>query len=125
MFNKLFAVCLLVEDFDNSLKFYKENLGLELKEQNGKYADFKLGETTLAIFEKSDAVAMVPQKYMHTGGGSVLAYQVKDLAKECKRLTENTVNIVAGPKQTSWGQKVAYFLDPDKNIWEVSEHFPH
>ena len=42
MFSKLFAVCLLVEDFDKSLSFYKDTLGLEVNSQEGKFANFKL-----------------------------------------------------------------------------------
>ena len=33
------------------------------------------------------------------------------------------VEIFEGPKTTPWGQKVAYFKDPDGNIWEISEPF--
>lgn len=69
MFNKLFAICLLVDDFEKSLSFYKDTLGLEVNSKEGKFADFKL----------------------------------------------------EGPKTTEWGQTVAYFKDPDGNIWEISK----
>lgn len=42
MFSKLFAVCLLVDDFEKSLAFYKDTLGLEIDSQEGKFANFKL-----------------------------------------------------------------------------------
>ncbi len=61
MFNKLFAVALLVENFDKSLEFYRDKLDLEIKSQDGKFANFKLGETELAIFEKSEAIVMFPK----------------------------------------------------------------
>ncbi|MBM4401838.1 MAG: VOC family protein [Candidatus Cloacimonetes bacterium] len=51
MFNKLFAICLLVDDFEKSLEFYRDKLGLEVNSQEGKFANFKLGETGLAVFE--------------------------------------------------------------------------
>jgi lactoylglutathione lyase len=120
MFNKLFANCLLVEDFDKSIKFYRDILGLEVNSQDGKFADFKLEGTSLAIFQKSDAVAMFPKEYMGKGGGIVLAFQVEDVAETCKLLETKGVKIIEGPKTTSWGQTVTYFLDPDANIWEVS-----
>lgn len=121
MFNKLFAICLLVEDFKTSLDFYKDVLGLEVNNINDTFADFKVGETSLAIFQKKEAVFMFPKKYMTSGGGSVLAFQVKDIEKSCIQLKNKGVEIFEGPKTTPWGQKVAYFLDPDKNIWEISE----
>lgn len=121
MFKKLFAACLLVDDFDESLEFYRDKLGLEVNSQEGKFADFKLGETSLAIFEKSEATAMLPAQYMKSGGGAVIGFQVDDVSKVCEELTSKGIKIIEGPKKTDWGQEVAYFLDPDGNIWEVSK----
>lgn len=123
MFNKLFAVCLLVNDFDKSFSFYKNTLGLEVNSQEGKFADFNLSSTSLAIFEKTEAENMFPQKYMKTGGGAIYGFQVDDVEDACKELKSKGVEIFEGPKTTDWGQTVAYFKDPDENIWEISEPF--
>lgn len=120
MFTNLFAVCLLVENFENSIKFYSEVLGLEIREQNSKFADFNINGTSLAVFEKSEATAMLPKKYMNLGGGCVLAFEVWDVNNTCEVLKDKGVTIIEGPKVTPWGQEVAYFLDPEKNIWEIS-----
>lgn len=119
MFNKIYAVCLLVNDYERSLSFYK-NLGFEVNSQDSKYADFKLGETLFAIFQKNEAIAMFPLKHMTTGGGSVLAFPVEDVAKTCKELTQKGIEIFEGPKTMAWGQTVAYFKDPDGNILEIT-----
>jgi len=121
MFNKLFAVCLLVDDFDKSFKFYKETLGLEVKDHESHFANFKLGETELAIFGKDEATSMFPKEYMKPGGGAVIGFQVDDVEKVCKELESKGVKIFEGPKTTKWGQTVAYLNDPDRNIWEVSK----
>jgi catechol 2,3-dioxygenase-like lactoylglutathione lyase family enzyme len=124
MFDKLFAVCLLVEDFEKSLKFYKDTLGLKIKSQEGtQFAGFDLKGTEMAIFQKDGATAMFPKKHMGNGGGVVVGYHVENLNKACKELKAKGVDIFEGPKTTPWGQKVAYFKDPDNNIWEVSEPF--
>lgn len=124
MFNKLFAVCLLVEDFEKSLKFYKDTLGLKVKSQEGKsFAGFDLQGTEMAIFQKDGATAMFPKEHMGNGGGVIIGFNVKDLSKACSELNAKGVKIFEGPKTTPWGQKVAYFNDPDGNIWEVSEPF--
>ena len=124
MFNKLFAFCLLVEDFEKSLKFYKNILGLKVKSQEGnQFAGFDLEGTEMAIFQKEEATAMFPKKFMGTGGGVNIGFQVEDINKACKELKSKGVEIFEGPKTTPWGQKVAYFKDPDGNIWEVSEPF--
>ena len=72
MFNKLFANCLLVNDFEKSLAFYRDILSLKVNSQDGKFADFKLEGTSLAIFEKKAAVAMFSKDHMGSGGGVVL-----------------------------------------------------
>lgn len=120
MFNKLFAVCLLVDDFDKSFSFYKDILGLEVNSQEGQFANFKLGETELAIFEKDGAVAMFSKEHMGNGGGVVIGFQTENVEEICQKLREKGVEIFEGPKKTEWGQTVAYFKDPDNNIWEIS-----
>lgn len=124
MFKKIYAVCLLVENFGESLGFYKDTLGLKVKAQEGKqFASFELEGAELAIFQKDGATAMFPKRFMGAGGGVSICFQVKDIKKACDELKSRGVRIFEGPKTTPWGQKVAYFLDPDKNIWEVSEPF--
>lgn len=120
MFKKLFGNCLLVKDFDKALAFYKGLLGLEVNSTEGKFADFKLEGTSLAIFEKEAATAMFPKQHMGQGGGVILGFQVEDVQKTCGELKAKGVEIFEGPKTTPWGQTVAYFKDPDENIWEVS-----
>lgn len=120
MFNKLFANCLLVNDFEKSLAFYCDTLGLAVNNKEGKFVDFKLEGTSLALFEKEAAISMFPKEHMGTGGGIVLGFQVDDVNKTCEELKSKGVEIFEGPKKIEWGQTVAYFKDPDGNIWEIS-----
>ncbi|HTK03510.1 MAG TPA: VOC family protein [Alphaproteobacteria bacterium] len=121
MFNKLFAVCLLVNNFEKSFDFYKNILDLEINSKEGRFANFKLGETELAIFQKDEAVGMFPKKYIRNGGGAVIGFQTQDVKETVEKLKSKGIKIFEGPKKTAWGQTVAYFLDPDNNIWEISE----
>jgi uncharacterized glyoxalase superfamily protein PhnB len=66
---------------------------------------------------------MFPKEHMATSGGAVLAFQVNNLKDACQDLKTKGVDIFEGPKTTEWGQKVAYFKDPDGHIWEISEPF--
>ncbi len=100
--------------------FYRDGLGLVVNSVDGKYADFKIGDTLLAIFQKDQAVSMFPSGHMNTGGGAVYAYQVEDIAKSCKEMKDKGVEIFSGPSTMSWGQTVAYFKDPDNHIWELT-----
>lgn len=57
---------------------------------------------------------------MTSGGGLVLAFQVENVTKVCAELKEKGIEIFEGPKTTPWGQRVAYFKDPDNNVWEIT-----
>ena len=50
-----------------------------------------------------------------------MCFQVDDVGTTYDELLKRGVNFIAKPQTTSWGQTVAYFLDPDQNIWEISE----
>lgn len=116
----MFANCLLVNDFEKSLSFYRDILGLEVNTNEGKFANFKIDNIELAIMEKSLVTDLFPLDKI-TGNGSVLlCFQVEDVEKTYKNLSGKGVNFIAKPKLTSWGQMVAYFTDPDNNIWEIS-----
>jgi catechol 2,3-dioxygenase-like lactoylglutathione lyase family enzyme len=122
MFKKMFANCLLVNDFNKSFSFYKDTLRLEVNTHEGNFANFRVENIELAIMQKDQAVEMLPSKYMAAGGGSVLlCFQVEDVEKTCQELQAKGVVFISGPKVTSWGQTVAYFQDPDNNIWEISK----
>ena len=122
MFTKLYALCLLVNDYEKSLAFYRDILGLEINSNDEKYADFKFksGNTLLAIFQKDVATAMFPIEHMKPGGSAVIAFPVEDVDATCKELQAKGIEIFEGPKTTPWGQKVAYFKDPDENIIEIT-----
>lgn len=118
---KNFGNCLLVENLEKSLEFYRDKLGMEIGSQDGKFVSFK--GIPFAVFQKDEATAMFSKEHMGSGGGVILAFQVDDLNKAYGELKSKGVEFFEGPKETSWGQKVAYFKDPDENIWEISEPF--
>ncbi len=120
MVTKLFAICLLVEDFEKSLKFYRDTLGLTVRDKEEGFANFVLEGTELAIFQKDAATAMFPRTFMKPSGGFLIAYKVNDVMSTCDNLKKKGISIFEGPKTTPWGQTVAYFHDPDGNIWEVT-----
>lgn len=120
MFKKLYALCLLVENYETSFSFYKDTLGLELHSTDTNYADFKLGETLLAIFQKNEATTMFPLEHMKSGGGAVIAFPVENVEQTCEELKRKGIIIFEGPKSMPWGQTVAYFKDPDNNILEIT-----
>ena len=122
MFNRLTASCLLVQDLDKSLAFYRDILGLEVEIANKDFfVKFKMDSTPLMLFDKEAAAnVLFPKEHITQGGGVLLAFQVDDLQKACEELKSKGVEIFEGPKANAWGQTVAYFKDLDGNVWEIS-----
>ena len=58
---------------------------------------------------------------MGNGGGAVVGFQTQNVEKTVEKLKSYGIKIFEGPKKTAWGQTVAYFQDPDNNIWEISQ----
>jgi len=43
--------------------------------------------------------------------------------REYEELGQKGVHFVKPPTTQPWGQRIAYFEDPEGNLWEIS-HFP-
>ena len=43
-----------------------------------------------------------------------------DVDKEYEELRSRGVNFVKPPTTHPWGQRIAYFEDPEGNLWEIS-----
>ncbi|MEO1314257.1 MAG: VOC family protein [Pseudomonadota bacterium] len=111
-------ICLLTEDLDQSVAFWRHTAGLIPKQHNDHFADFDTGAATLALWDKSHfsratgidhASVMVAIKY-DTRSEVTTAY-----ATLHARGTEFT----APPKRYDWGAFACYFLDPDGAVIEL------
>lgn len=120
MITRVYAICLIVDELTKSREFYEAKLGFTVNSEDTGFVDYRLGETPLALFQKSDATAMFPEKYMQRGSSAVIALAVDNVQKECDHLVQLGVDIFEQPKMTPWGQTVAYLHDPDGYIIELT-----
>ena len=119
---KLSQVRLLVDDFGESFRFYRDVLGLETSfgEDDGPYASFSAGEGAIAIFERDGQSEVVGLRL--PGDGSLVVLEVDDADAEVERLREH---VVAGPvDRPDWGGRVAYVRDPDGHLLELFQTIP-
>jgi lactoylglutathione lyase len=119
---KLSQVRLLVDDFGESFRFYRDALGLETSfgEDDGPYASFRAGEGAIAIFERCGQAEVVGLRL--PGDGAVVVLEVDDTDAEVERLREH---VVAGPvDRPDWGGRVAYLRDPDGHLVELFQQIP-
>jgi len=116
------AVWLAVTDLEKSIAFYRDKLGLPLKSTEEGFADFKIKGAEVALGTKEMIEKTTGQKI--TIGGLqhlILSWDaVDDVDKLYEELKDKGVQFLSQPKTQPWGQRVAYFTDPDGHIWEIS-----
>jgi catechol 2,3-dioxygenase-like lactoylglutathione lyase family enzyme len=100
-----------VADMDQSVRFYRDTLGLALKFQSPQWSEFATGQTTLALHPAS------PQ---NPAGKVQLGFRVSDLQAFYAELSSQGV-IFSRPPELEGNSIVARFLDTEGIECSVSE----
>jgi catechol 2,3-dioxygenase-like lactoylglutathione lyase family enzyme len=111
-------VAITATDYQRSLRFYCEGLGLEPAAQwsnnGGRAVMLEMGQATLEIFDEAQATAIDGIEVERSVSGQVrFALQVPDLADAMERLLAHGATLVHPPVVTPWGDRNARFQDPD------------
>ena len=126
MFNKINAICLFVQDFDTCVKFYRDTLGLKVKDTDEGFMSFELEGTELALMDLPTAVGMIDEETIQPSKKVIHRFLMGAFLDNCDEAYETLkakgVEFIKPPTTQPWGQRTAYFKDPDGNIWEIS-HF--
>jgi lactoylglutathione lyase len=127
MITKVNATLLMVKDFEASVKFYRDVLEFKVGTNEKGFMTFDIGPYVLAILDLSMAAEMISDEAIQPTKQfiprSLFAVFMEDSDAEYERLKAMGVNFIKPPTTQPWGQRTAYFTDPDGNIWEIS-HFP-
>ena len=125
MVNKIMAIALIVSDLQRAVEFYRDKLGLKLVRTDDGYAEFETQGTTLELMEEKTVTDLVKRGKIKAGKLPRSAYfgwvPTEDVDALYKELKQKGVEFVVEPKTMPWGQRVAYFTDPDGNLWEISQ----
>ena len=130
MIDHINAYVLPVRDLENCVSFYRDRLGFTLKDKDPEFAYLVIGDQTsgpgLALISMESLVRLVSEAQVRPGEDSIhrtyFAVFVKDVDKEYEELRGRGVHFVKPPTTHPWGQRIAYFDDPEGNLWEIS-HF--
>ena len=121
---KFSHVRLLVEDYQASLTFYRDILGLpqRFSDEDSRYGEFDTGTVTLAIFDRqtmADALGAKPDfAAADTFARPVLIFGVDDVDKTYQSLQAKGVQFIAAPTDQTqiWTIRTAHLTDPDGNL---------
>jgi len=128
---KLTYVRLLASDFDACFRFYRDVMGFEVAwgQEGSGYADFKTGETTLALFDRAEmaqqaGTANLPAN-VEAQDRSMLIFEADDLDTLVEELGKRGANIVNPARDyPDWGIRAAHLRDPDGNLIEINKPMP-
>ena len=111
-------VALTVSDFERSVKFYSEGLGLEPADiwnnGQGQALILEMGQATLEIFDETQAQTIDQIEAEQRVSGQIrFALQVPDLNAAMERLLAHGAILVHPPVTTPWGDFNVRLQDPD------------
>ncbi|MGD6769364.1 VOC family protein [Staphylococcus arlettae] len=113
---------LLTHDFRTMFQFYKEQLALECMygHEESNYADFKLEEIYLSLFDKALMMEALNYEEAMTDKHiqQIIVVEVTDLNKTYESLCNKVTVITEPTPREAWGIKCFHILDPDNNIIE-------
>ena len=117
---------LFVEDMGKMIRFYRDVLGFEIKEDENTSNVYLVKDGTLfLLYGRSDFEKMTSRKYEYIkglNGHSEIALYV-DTFEEVDEAYERVIGMgaepVLEPTTEPWGQRTCYIADPEGNLIEI------
>jgi catechol 2,3-dioxygenase-like lactoylglutathione lyase family enzyme len=111
-------VALTADDYERALAFYRDGLGLPLREtwdeEGARGALFDAGRATLEVLSVEHAAMVDRIEVGEPVGARVrLALEVDDSVKAAERLVVAGGELVGGPVVTPWEHRNVRLRDPD------------
>lgn len=117
MFNRIGAVILLVENLRRSIEFYRDVLGLQLKQESEDWVEFSKGSSTVLALHPANKI----RKEKREKHASVLiGFNVTDMKNVCTQLENKKVKFYKKQTEEAYGQH-AIIEDPDGHLISLVE----
>ena len=118
-------LCLLVQDLDRAIQFYRDRVGFKLRRLAPGFADFFTAGVTLALWQADHMQShlhLPPGLASKGGSRTMAAVQVESSDRVhalYQELSARGVPFVAEPQSYPWNAYACYFTDPEDNLWEI------
>ncbi len=119
---------LFVDNFDQMMEFYSKKVGLPVRLRADGYAEFAVEGSKFALLTRARATELVGAKHAvrpapgaHDAAVTVL---VEDVDRVYRDLSARGVEFLSPPADRLWGQRTAYFCDPEGHLIEVGTNLP-
>jgi catechol 2,3-dioxygenase-like lactoylglutathione lyase family enzyme len=117
MFNRISAVILLVSNMKKSIEFYKDVLGMEVKQQAEDWVEFSKQGTVLALHPTKK------KKKLTKNINMLIGFNVSELESVCSNLEKKKVKFHKKMTNEVFG-KHAIIEDPDGHLISLAEMVP-
>jgi catechol 2,3-dioxygenase-like lactoylglutathione lyase family enzyme len=117
------VITLAVSDLERATRFYRDGLGLPVRDDKPPVVYFRLRGAWLALFPR-EALARYANVPSDGRGfaGVTLSCNVDSKQEVDRTLTsaeQAGANIVNAPHDAAWGGYTGWFADPDGHLWEI------
>ncbi len=114
MFKRVGAAILLIENMQKSVTFYRDVLGMKIKQESPDWVEF-VNESGRAV------LGLHPKRTKSSGPANMLVgFNVNDIENVCKQLEEKSVKFYKKLTEESFG-KHAIIEDPDGHLISIAE----
>ena len=114
---------LFVEDMGKMIRFYRDVLGFEIKEDENTSNVYLLKDGTLfLLYGRKDFEKMKYEYLKGVNGHFELALYVdtyEEVDKEYERVIGMGAESILEPTTEPWGQRTCYIADPEGNLIEI------
>ena len=123
---KLDGVGLFVNDMAAMVRFYRDVLGFEIKEDENTVNVYLIKNGTLfMLYERKNFEKMTNRKYEYlkglNGHFEIALYvdSFEEVDSEYAKAVEKGAQSVLEPTTEPWGQRTCYIADPEGNLIEI------
>lgn len=117
MFNRIGAVILLVENLRRSIDFYRDVLGLQLKQESEDWVEFSKGSNTVLALHPAKKIRREKQE---KPASVLIGFNVTDMKNVCTQLENKNVRFYKKQTEEAYGQH-AIIEDPDGHLISLVE----
>ena len=125
---RISLITLGVSDLERSVRFYRDGLGLPMRDGPDGIAFFETGGTWLSLYPRESLAEDATVSSEGSGfRGFALAHNVsspEDVDRTLQQAVDAGANLLKPGQKVSWGGYSGYFEDPDGFLWEVAWN-PH
>jgi catechol 2,3-dioxygenase-like lactoylglutathione lyase family enzyme len=117
-------IILVTDNYTLSKAFYSQILKFPIEREVAaeEFCQFSMENSFLAIYGRNYFEKLFPAGTLKQSGGAVYSFpDSSDIDADYAALTSKGVQFISPPKTQQWGQRTAYFTDPDGHIWELQQ----